>query len=497
MPKLRNNVQATPQPFPSPTGGWNSIDNIAAMPPEDAVSLINLFPEPTYVRLRGGNSPYVSMGGSPVKTLMKYNNATFGDWLLAAANNSVYDVTSFHSGTPSTVATGTFSDTWEWVNYSTPGGQFLVAVNGDTSYSIFNGAWSAASVTWDTGVTPSSFTMITSYAQRLFFADDQTLLLYYLPVNVYQGQISAIDLGAFLPLGGSVAFLGTWTRDNASQGMNDMLVVGTTEGEVLVYQGTNPDDASAWNMVGRFEMGHPVSGHRQLCKFGPDMVLISDDGVQSLANYLAMGVSKALTTQISRKIGNAVTQVIKQNRTLEGWDLALNPANNQLIVNVPQQAAGTFEQYVVNTITGAWCRFQGINAYSWIIFGDALFWGADNGTVMWGDKGPDDNGQPIVFDMVTAFQRPQGNPMKKRATMCQPFITINAGSPAMQLDVNVNYVVQGVTSPIKPADVQNYDWFSVEGLGSAFAVHLSGSASGVDMSIEGFDLAYESGAGFV
>ena len=423
MPK-QNNVKSRILHFPAATGGWNQIDNLAAMEPTDAVQLDNLFPEPTYLRLRLGSQLYANIGGTtPVRSLMTYASAS-RQRMLAACAGQLYDVTT---GTPASIGSGYTSDKWEYVNFATPGGQYWVGVNATAQQLVWDGtanppAW--ATNTWGTGTVSSNFSMVAAFQNRLFFCGDANLWLYWLPVTTYQGQIDGMDLGGFLPNGGQIADIGTWTRDDAFQGMNDLLVIVTTLGEVLTYSGVNPEDSANWNMVGRFEIGDPVGGHRALQRLGPDMMLICEDGFQSLANYLSLGVSKALVTQISRKIGNAVSAAVRANRLAEGWDAVLWPNNNALIVNVPTVSAG-FQQYVVNTITGSWCRFIGMSAWSWCVYADGLYFGSDNGAVVQASVGADDQGNPIKFELVSAFQVPEQDPSKKRVTMCRPYLIAN------------------------------------------------------------------------
>ena len=513
-------VTAQPAHFAAPVGGWNSIDAIAGMPATDAVRMDNFFPETAGLRLRRGSMNWYAISGavSPIQSLMTYSSVS-GDRLLAAVQGYVFDITL---KIPSSILTNTASDYWQYVNFSTPGGQFWVGVNGTAKQWVwqYTGGLpppaTAGSNTYDSSVpsTPGNFSTICSFQSRLFFTTDQDLYLYYLPVNVFQGEVHAMDLGGFLPLGGKIVFLGTWTRDDSTMGMNDLLVIGTDKGEVLVYRGVDPDDPSNWFMVGRFECGRPVSGHRQLCRLGPDMLMINQDGFQSMANYLSMGQSKALSTAISYKIGNTVTQAILSAGTLFGWEAILYPAKNALLVNVPQPGGG-FQQYVVNTLTGAWCRFLGLDAYCWTVFQGNLMFGTSFGTIVQADIGGNDNGVPIAFDLCTAFQVFGGNLRQKRATMARPFM-IASGQWYPVLDVNVDYTLSEVTSPLPvSADETNWNqfnwdnatwgstgtpqhnWYSVQGIGTSFSIRMSGTAQSVQLQLMAFDLAYEPAIGFV
>lgn len=514
MPKLNSKVMAAPAHWSAPVGGWNSLDAIAAMPATDAVRMDNLFPETSYIRLRRGSLTWHDLGvAAPVRSLMM-QSSTYGDRLLAAAGNTLYDVTE---QTNIVVLGNTGGDDWEYVNFATPGGQFWIGVNGTGQQWIWNGSGAAfaGANTHDASISQiNAWSMIAAFQSRLFFASVADFILYYLPVNVYQGQVHGMDLGSLFTLGGEIAFLGTWTRDDSTLGMNDLLVIGTSEGEILVYRGVNPDDPSNWFLAGRFIVGKPVAGHRQLTRLGPDMMLINEDGFQGLSNYIAMGQSKALSTAISRKIGNAVTQACLLSKNEPGWGATLYPAKNALVVNVPQ-AGGGFQQYVVNTITGAWCRFIGMNAWCWCSFGDGLFFGGDNGLVVQSDVGGSDNGVPISFDLITAFQVFGNMMQQKRATMCRPFI-VASGRWFPVMDVNTDYTIQPVSSVV---DVEAYDtlwdqfnwdganwgssgtpqhdWYSVNGIGTSFAVRFAGTAYAAQLQLMAIDVTYEPATGFV
>lgn len=487
------------------------------MPATDAVRMDNLFPETSYIRLRHGSSVWYQCSTTdptPVTSLMTFSTSLTGDRLLAAVAGQILDVTN---QTNTVVLSGATSDEWEYVNFATPGGQWWIGVNGTGQQYIWGGTGTAAAgVNTSNGTTDLSnpWSMVASFQSRLFFAGPKDLTLSYLPVNVFQGEAHGLDLGSYFTQGGNIAFLGTWTRDNSTIGMNELLVVGSTKGEIIAFRGVDPDDSSNWGLAGLFEMGRPVSGHRQLCTLGPDMMLINQDGFQSLSNYITLGTSKALTASISRKIGNAVTQAAAAAKDLPGWCAILWPTRNALLVNVPQPGGG-FQQYVVNTITGAWCRFIGLNAHCWTVFNGELFFGANNQMVMQADTGGTDNGVPIAFDLITAFQIFGNIQQQKRACMVRPFM-IASGVWYPMLDVNVDYTLTNITAQLNVEsfgtlwdhfnwDEANWgslggpqhDWYSAQGIGTAFAVRMSGIAKSASLQLMAFDVTYEPAIGFV
>ena len=105
---LYNAVKRKPQSVavssPSPVGGLNTRDSIAAMPREDATRLDNWFPNVGEVNLRKGFTEHQSPGGTNVDFLMEYHAGSTRQ-LIAASNGNLWNATS----TPSSLGSG-FSD---------------------------------------------------------------------------------------------------------------------------------------------------------------------------------------------------------------------------------------------------------------------------------------------------------------------------------------------------------------------------------------------------
>ena len=171
-----------------------------------------------------------------------------------------------------------------------------------------------------------------------------------------------------------------------------MLVIVTDQGEVFVYIGDYP--GGVWNLSAKFSVGEPVAGVDSVVKLGPDCILIGEDGFQPMAHYLQLGQSQAQAVAISRKIGNAVTEAVRAAKTEAGWQGLLYPRANMLIFNIPQ-SGGVFYQYVANTLTGAWCQWQGMNAHCWALHIAAPYFGAAAGKVYLADTGTNDDGADI------------------------------------------------------------------------------------------------------
>ena len=133
VPQQRRAVTAS---VASPIGGWNARDSVAEMNPLDAVVLENFYPTPSQVELRKGYTKFATGITGQVDTLMQYSGGS-SEKLFAAAGSVIYDVSA--GGAATSVQTGLGSDRFQYVNASTAGGNFLVAVNGTDAALIYDG----------------------------------------------------------------------------------------------------------------------------------------------------------------------------------------------------------------------------------------------------------------------------------------------------------------------------------------------------------------------
>lgn len=492
--------------IPAPTGGWNASSALDDMPPDQAETLINWFPETTFARLRRGYAAFCdTASGQPVKALMEYTGGTTTA-LLAATDRELLEVSS---GTPILLDAGFSSDAWVGVNYSTGGGNYLVTVNGaETTAYVFDGTNLTSASNTVGGVASSViFSRVESYNSRIFFAEADTLSLWYLPVQQFQGALTELDLGPLCVRGGSIASIATWTRDNAAAGANEMFVIVTTKGEVLIYSGPDP---ATWTLSARFLVGEPVSGPRAVVKLGPDCVLLCEDGFQPMATYLQLGQSKASAIALSARIGNAVTQAIRDYKAEDGWAGVLYPRANMLVFNVPR-GSGTFFQYVVNTVTGAWCQFQGMNAYCWSLMEADLYFGAADGVIYKADTGTDDDGAAINGEWRGSYQYVGSPGMIKRFTMARPIFQ-TTGPVLTSFGVDVDFVntdivaasLSTVSGSVWGTGVWGFatwgsgyqlqrNWVGVAGIGYAVAPHMKVQTSTIAMNLMSTEMLWESG----
>jgi hypothetical protein len=489
----------------SPSGGWNARDSLADMPASDAVILTNWFPGTNEVILRKGYSQWATGIAGQVETIMNYVSGA-ADELFCIAGTDVYDITS--SGAVGAPVLSSLSNArWEYINYTTTGGSYLYMVNGvDAPYTYDGATWANPAIT---GVDETQFSSINAHKNSIWFTRKDTLEAYYLtPLNI-AGAANLFDLSSVAQLGGELVATATWTID-AGFGLDDLMVFITSEGEVIVYRGTDPSTAATWQLVGIFRIGAPIGGARCWLKYAGDLLVITRDGVVPLSSALQSSRTNPKVA-VTDKIQSATNTAITVSGENFGWQLIDFPLGNQLWLNVPVQEGSFQQQYVMNSINKSWCNYTGWEANCWTLFQDMPYFGA-NGFVgaAWNTNA--DNGANIDADALQAFNYFGARGELKRYTMARPIFRTN-GSPAVQAGVNIDYDTNDTTSPLSFSptiyavwDTALWDdgvwsgdlnvlknWQGLNGLGYCAGFRLNTASNGIELTWVSTDIVMEEG----
>lgn len=421
--------------LPAPVGGWNARDSLAAMGKADAVKLQNFFPRTTYCELRGGVENHVTGLPLLIKTLVSWNGPAGTNKMFGSTISNIYNTTTA-GAVGASVATCT-SGKWQWINYAAVSGtHYLIMVNGQDEPLYYDGTtWisiNAVSTPALTGLTTTNIVHVNLYKHRLFFLEKDKLNFWYLPVQQVGGALTEFILGSLAPRGGYTMAMATWTID-AGEGADDYAVFLTSEGEAIVFRGTNPSDVTTWAHVGTYFIGKPL-GRNCFMKLGGDMVVLTEQGVYTLSSALLSATidrSKALTDKIIKAF-NEAAGLYGSNF---GWRAIVYPAQAALIVNIPVSEGGEHKQYVMNTISKAWCEFSDWDAESFIVFNGQLYF--STGTIVakaWSTRA--DFGLNIIGDARTAFH--WFGPEQKRFVMFRPILMVN-GPLSFSVGINVDF----------------------------------------------------------
>jgi hypothetical protein len=435
---------------PAPVKGINARDSLASMDDEDAVYMVNWWPQPSYIGIRRGYRQHVTGFAAPVESLCAYNTAT-GTTLFAAAGSGIYDATT--AGTVgAAVVSGMTSAYWQHTNFATSGGTYLYMVNGADEPQLYNGTtWVSVdglSTPAITGVTTTDLIHVTSHKDRLWFVIKNSLRACFLPSLSIGGAASIFDFRSLCKRGGYLMAATTWTLD-AGEGMDDHLVFVTSKGEMLVYKGTDATSASTWALVGVWQVAEPV-GRRCFAKLGGDVAYLSKSGVQQLSKALvSTGVNNANT--LSDRIQPLITRDTEVLGANSGWEVSVFPGQNMLLVNVPDSTS-IQHQWAMNTINSAWTRFEGMNARSWELFGDIPYFGGAT-AVYKGWTGFSDNatsagsmGANIAYSALQSFNY-FGSKQEKHWKLVRPMLQSD-GEPTFSIGMNYEFDTSAPTSVV-------------------------------------------------
>ena len=502
--RLIQGAAARVQSLPAPIGGWNVRDSIANMDTLDAVQLTNLFPTVNNVVLRGGYTKYSTGLPGQVQTIMSYSSGAT-DKLFGISGTAIYDCTA-GGAVGAAVKTGLSNAKWEYANVTTPAGGYIYLVNGVDAPLLYNGTtWTNPTIT---GVTASTLSNITTFKNQVWFTQASTLKAWYLPTLSIAGAAAAIDMSSVAQLGGYLVAVGTWTID-AGYGVDDNLVFVTSNGEVIVWAGTDPSDSTKWALIGVWNIGKPV-GKRCMMKYGGDIVILTYNGLYPLAASLQ---SSRLDPRIalSDKIQGAFSAATQQYGENFGWDITFDPKHNALTVNVPVQE-GQQQQYVMNNITKSWCNFTGQAANCWTIFNNEPYWGGNTFVAhAWDDNYADDTSD-INGYALQAFNYFDARGVKKYFTRARPSIFTN-GSPSIFIGLNMDFDLSDTTAALSfsPQTASKWDvalwdvgywatdtvitnnWQGVTGIGYCAGTQFKSASQGITILWASTDIVYQQG----
>ena len=536
--------------FPAPVAGWianrarGMASSAQAKLPPGATILENWFPTTTGARLRRGTVRHATLGvgNQPVLSLFSYNVGA-QQQLFAATRSAIWDVTTVPStygyvvgddgeiigddeeeiGVTSTSGLEVLEDTLggRWVVVQTTnsdGGTFLRGVNGVDVPFVYDGAsfGTTPALTFDVGdvTEPQDLSYVWAYKRRLFFIKKDSLDAYYLPVNAIGGELALLPLGAVFSLGGKLLFGASWSLGTSDQGgLSAQCVFVTSEGEVAVYQGSNPDDPADWRLVGVYRIGKPLGAQAHISA-GGDIVIATTLGLLPLSEAVQREYAALSPAAVSAPIEDAWREAVSR-RSGEEWAVTTWPDGGMVLVAPPMPAVESPQVFVANANTGAWCKFTGWNVRCMTVFRNQLYFGSDAGAVMRGWTGGSDEGEVYTGRYLGLFDDLSSPAARKvvglaRATLTASVDVIPRVSVAFDFHERLPVAPDAATAPVgnlwdaaiwdqsvwdgDTYSVVSSRWVSVGGSGARVAPSVqvsSGSAVPLDAELLSVELTFK------
>lgn len=414
----------------------------------------------------GGNFLVACNGADPV---IVYNGTYWFKIATTSTGETISSIT--HVGTTATLTTATAHNlitgnqvTISGASPSEYNGTFKITVTGTNTFTYEMASTPATNATvvgtyiptGITGADSSTFVNVNLYKNRLWFTQEDTLKIWYLPVNQLAGAASEINFGGIARNGGYLQAMGTWTID-AGEGVDDYAAFVTSMGECIVYTGTDPTSPSTWALKGVWQLGQTFS-RRCFFKWAGDLLLLTQDGLVPMASALQ---SSRLDPRVNLtdKIFYAISVAADLYSTNFGWEIAYFAKQNMLIINVPTNDGP--QQFVMHTITKAWAQFTDIGANCFTVHNDDIYFGGNGFVGKFWDTNADDN-QNINATVQQAYSYFDSRGTQKRFTMVRPILQVDNGSPAFLCGINVDFETTNVTGAVtfNPSAIASGIWDS-------------------------------------
>ena len=390
-----------PSSFIAPVLGLKLFDGLAAIPEGGAVVLDNCFPLKTTVRARAGCILRNTGITGTVRAIGTYTSGVSRKAFAVSgeATDAIYDVSS-PGDVGAALVSGLVPADWSFAQFTTSGGQFLIACGYGNTRRVYDGS-SWATTPAITGVDPADLSAVWIHANRPFFVEGGTMRAWYLPVDSVGGAATKIELGGEFPRGGALLAGATWTMDAGSSGLRSQCVFISTEGDIAVYEGINPASATDWTKTGTYQIAKPC-GINCFLKTGGDLAVLTEDGLIAMSQVISLDRAALANESVSKDIWPLWRDRVARTDTSK-WSICRRDYAGMAIVAVPKNASEPAYQFVVNLQSGAWARWHGWDATCFATVGDELIFGTANGGVYTGEAGGSDDGAPYTWSYIGRY----------------------------------------------------------------------------------------------
>jgi hypothetical protein len=454
-----------------PTRGLDTTGDIASMEPTDAVELENLLPTEAGLTVRGGWREYATNinTGNPVRSLVCYSSApTSGltpplaaSTLFAITDAGIYNVEGGGDMTSRALAMAfsgaTNAGYCSSVMFTAGGGkQYLIVCSEVDGAFLYDGlTWMKFTSTGGpgpgivTGVDPATFVQAVVWKYRLGFVKRGSAEVWWLPINSVGGTAEGFDFGPVMRHGGMLLAAINWTQD-AGEGIDDRLVLVGSSGDLAVYQGTDPTDATQFSQVGTWFVGQPPVGRRFYTTTGGNIYLLTQFGVIPVAQLMEGGLDTIMLagTDLLRQLRKIQLQLNDDFQVLlntPGWELLDLPTLALLQIARPSSSPNEFVQYAFQQHAMAWSRMLDVPAFCFMQRLNETYAGTSDGRVLrvfWGysdGQKLDGTGDYEIRSKVTpAFNYFDNPAVRKRALMVRAQFLAKA-PPAYSVRMNINF----------------------------------------------------------
>lgn len=526
--------------IPAPIGGINRVAGALALPPADCLALVNMTPSQFGVQTRSGWREWITgitgTVDNRIRSTIDYHGSLrsgSADRLFVTTDNKIWAASSSTSS-PSSVysftTVSTFSGHGVHAKVTVPGGHYLLycdEVNGLHHYTEATSTWAAGGGEYstsaaDTGAgrtfTPSKMVGVCVFKNRVWFVERDSTRAWYLGTNAIFGEATSFDFGLVLRAGGTLVNLYNWSYDGGA-GMDDALVIVSSAGDVLIYQGTDPASANTFGLKGVWSVGGVPAGRKVATDYGGEILITSKTGLVPLSRLVVGASTDDQSLYATRKIGPYFAQLANTYGAYFGWGTLLHPRDNTLMVLVPTEGMlGPTTQLAMSLDTKGWGYYRDLPITSATVWGGLAYFGTDDGRVAVQDCDVDDvdisdptSFTPIDFSLLSGYTN-LGNSRNKQIQSIRPVLVAGQRNVSMNVQARYDLDLSEPTAPSASGGGGSGSWdegvwdttlwgaeytpgsqvYGAVGAGRSFAVAIRGKALS-RVTLSGIDVTYIQG----
>lgn len=503
--------------MPAPTKGMDARAPTGNMPSDVCIYTYNLMPAEYGMLIRPGYREWcigLDQGGvTGVFSLIAFTGVDPGavdDRLFAFTNEGIWDVTTVNAPTFELAFGVTAFGAGHGVSahYIDQGGSdflyYADAINGLFIYDGDTQVWAAAT-TEITGPNLGAVAYVMVHKQRMWLVEEGQSSAWYLPIASGLGAATEFFFGSKFPHGGRVYAMYNWSVDGG-QGIDDLLVVVSSSGDVVVYQGEDPADAATWTVRGTYYIGDIPQGRRIGSEYSGDLYLISSFGLISMSDLIrGVDTNNPSEGSLSFRVARPLRTEIRTKKTELGWEPIFLPPLGLMLITIPQVASEPYLQFCLNLSTEGWGFWRGVPILSIDDWQGDVYFGTKDGRVMAMDvtldevlitppPDPELNGSPIGFSLLSAYQNLGTPGLYKKVEMARPDF-YGQQRPNYEQRVLYDYNFEEPPAPSGSItldgdlwDIAEWDlavWAAAEGFGQARLGGTSGIGRTISVALRG------------
>lgn len=296
------------------------------------------------------------------------------------------------------------------------------------------------------GIDTKKMSFVWTYKNRLWFIEKDSLSAWYMPIDAVGGPATEFPMGGIFANGGKLLFGARWSLASGGDGgLSEQNVFVTSSGETAIYQGSSPDEAADWSIVGVYRVGTPL-GKRAYLRGGGDLAIATTVGLVPLSKAIELDVTALNVATVSYKIADAWTDAIRL-RGPENWQ-AMIWSESKLAAIAPPDVVGSSEPvvFITNTETGAWARYTNWQANCMEVYKGQLYFGSVNGGIFKANVGGSDDGDAYTGAVIPLFDD-MGTPASLKVSTVARAVTRSTAPVVDRIDVLSDYSVSLPPAP--------------------------------------------------